>query len=137
MDYKKISELAEEEGRFIHLTGIQVLEIRAGYAKGMIEVKKHHTNPIGLVHGGCIYTMADTIAGIAANTHGEIVVTTNSSFSFLASAVDTAVITAEANEVRHGRKLSVYDVKIRNEKEELIATGTFQFYNTGKPIEEK
>lgn len=135
MAFEKISELVHEEGRFIDLVGLEILDISLGHVKGAIHVDRKHTNPLGVVHGGCIYTMADTIAGMAANTHGEYVVTTDSSISFLAPAIDTAIITVEANEVKYGRKLSVYDVKVYNDQDDVIGIGTFHFYNTGKPIE--
>ncbi len=135
MTFEKINELAQEEGRFINLVGLEILELSLGHAKGAIHVERKHSNPMGAVHGGCIYTMADTIAGLAANTHGEYVVTTSSSVNFLAPAINTTVITVEADEVRHGRKLSVYDVKVLNDNDEVIAIGTFQFYSAGKPIE--
>lgn len=135
MEFEKISELVNEQGRFIDLVGLEILDISLGHVKGAIHVEKKHTNPLGVVHGGCIYTMADTIAGMAANTHGEYVVTTGSSISFLAPAIDTATIMVEAEEVRHGHKLSVYDVKVYNDQDEVIGIGTFHFYSTGKAIE--
>lgn len=136
MEFETISRFAKEEGRFIDLVGLELLDIRMGYAKGIIHVNKMHTNPMGSVHGGCIYTMADTMAGMAASTHGESVVTTSSSINFLAPAVDTATIVVEAIEVRYGRKVSVYEVKAYNDHDEILAVGTFQFYNTGIPIDE-
>lgn len=136
MAFEALSKLAKEEGRFIDLIGMELLDIRLGYAKGMIHVSKMHTNPMGIVHGGCIYTMADTVAGMAANTHGESVVTTSSSINFLAPANDTKTVMVEATEVRYGRKVSVYEVKVFNDEDEVLALGTFQFYNTGTPIEE-
>ena len=29
-----------------------------------------HLNPLGTVHGGCLYTLADTVAGFAAASCG-------------------------------------------------------------------
>lgn len=135
MEFEKISKLVHEDGRFIDMVGLKILDISLGHVKGILSVEKKHTNPLGVVHGGCIYTIADTVAGMAANTHGEYVVTTSSSITFLAPAIDTVTITVEATEVRYGRKLSVYDVKVYNDQDEVIGTGTFHFYNTGKPIE--
>lgn len=132
---EKIKEIALEKGKFIDTLGLEIREIRKGYVKGFLKIEKKHTNPLGAIHGGCLYSVADTVAGMAADTHGEYVVTASSSFTFLASTVDTVSITAEAEEVRYGRKISVYNVEIRNEHEELIAIGTYHFYNTEKPIE--
>ena len=46
------------------------MELDEGYCKGELEVTDQHMNPLGTVHGGCLYTLADTVAGFAAASCG-------------------------------------------------------------------
>ena len=45
------------------------------------------------------------------------------------------VLTAEAQESKHGRTLSVFDVRITNQDGTLLGTGIFTFYKLDRKIE--
>ena len=57
--------------------GIKFVDISEGYAKCEIEIDERHLNPGKSVHGGCIYTLADIVGGVAAWSRGNYVVTTS------------------------------------------------------------
>lgn len=118
-----------EKSRYAKLLGIVTTEIGEGYAKGELKIRQDHINGIGSVHGGGIYSLADTICGSLAASYGEWATTVSSSFNFLRAALDSTVLYAEASEIRRGKRISVFDVKITDEKERLIATGTFTYFN--------
>ena len=52
---------------FRELLGIQVLEVKDGYAKMSLEITKKHTNAVGFTHGGVLFALADCAFAEAVN----------------------------------------------------------------------
>lgn len=110
--------------------GMETLERRPGYAKCEIEIKPWHLNVLGVIHGGVLFSLADTVSGTAAAASGEYRVTTVSgNINYLRAGKNTSKITAEAVEVKNGKTFSVCDAKIFDDKGMLLATTTMTFYH--------
>ncbi|WP_294150550.1 PaaI family thioesterase [uncultured Clostridium sp.] len=110
--------------------GMVTLERRPGYAKCEIEIKPWHLNVLGVIHGGVLFSLADTVSGTAAAASGEYRVTTVSgNINYLRAGKNTSKITAEAVEVKNGKTFSVCDAKIFDDKGTLLATTTMTFYH--------
>lgn len=122
-----LNENRSMEG-FVSETGIYITEIKAGYARGYFGAQHRHSNPNGSIHGGMIFTLADTVAGAAAESQGRMVTTMNASVNFLKPAFEGNILSAEAKIRKDGKNVCVYDVDICNEKEELIVTATLTFF---------
>lgn len=101
---------------------------------GKILMEKHHTNIYNGMHGGCVYSLADTIAGIAASTYGRYVTTVNSSINYLLPVIDTKYVFCESSVVRAGNRMSVFEVKLTNDKQELLANASFTFFRMKQEI---
>ena len=43
-----------EENSFAKTIGLEMLELREGYAEGRSPVKEESKNPLGTMHGGCL-----------------------------------------------------------------------------------
>ncbi len=108
--------------------GLYTVEQGYGYCKVHLDVKKEHMNPIGSVHGGALFTMADEACGIAASTTGGICTTVDSHIEFLNAAIGVKYLTAEAKPKKIGKKIRSFVVEIKDEKERLIATADFIFF---------
>ena len=63
MDYEKLCRIRNEQNAFGNLVGVKIVEIREGYARAELEVTPELSNPIGSLHGGCLFTMADVTGG--------------------------------------------------------------------------
>ncbi|MDE6984223.1 MAG: PaaI family thioesterase, partial [Lachnospiraceae bacterium] len=81
---------------FIQLLDMKITELSEGYCKGEMPLRPEILNPLGTVHGGCTFALADTIGGSAALTHGSSIVTVDSSIHYLAPACNTEKLIAEA-----------------------------------------
>ncbi len=125
---KEFDRIVRDMPGFIKEVGMQFLEVSEGYCKGRIYISEKHLNPMGTVHGGVIFSLADTIGGRAAMTYGTPTVTLTSSINYLSPGKDTEYIEAEANVVRNGRTTSVVDVMIRSAEGVDIAKVTITFY---------
>lgn len=140
-EYKKIKVSSEEgamivmfqsvkmfDSDFSQVIGVRTLEQGYGYCKVGMDIKKEHMNPIGSVHGGAIFTMADEASGIAASTTGGICTTVDSRIEFLNAALDVKYLTAEAKAKKIGKKIRTFTVDVKDEKERLIASANFVFF---------
>ena len=58
---------------FAERTGIVLMEVREGYSKARLEIKKEHLNAGNRTQGGAIFTLADLALSAAANSHGQLV----------------------------------------------------------------
>lgn len=135
---RKMTEWASERLRAHGLSkelNIEILECRDGFCKGQIVLEEKHENPYGWVHGGCMMTLADTMAGTAASTGGSYVTTLNSNFHFLRAGKDTKRIIGIAKRVRNGNTILVYETEVLNDEGELLAKGDFTFFNLHKEID--
>ena len=133
--YEKIKESRNALSPFCQRLGIVVEELREGYARVTKTVGPEDLNPVGVPHGGVYFSMADTASGSAMASHGYLAVTVNADSNFLRSAQLGDVLTAEAQESKHGRTLSVFDVRITNQDGTLLGTGIFTFYKLDRKIE--
>ncbi len=117
-----------ESDPFPNSLGIEVTQVRPGYAKGEVELKEHHKNVIGAVHGGLIFSLGDTVCGNASASYHVPMTTIDARINFLRAAMDTKKLYAEAREIKHGRSVCFYEVKITDDDGKLIATGQYSFF---------
>lgn len=134
VNYKKMIEHINSLGGFAKDIGIKMISISKGYAKGEINISKSHLNPGESVHGGCIFTLADTVGGAAAWSRGNYVVTTSSNITYLNPAIESKKLIAIAKEIKFGKKILVYDVDIWDDSDRLIAKVTNSYYNIEKKL---
>ncbi len=130
---RMIKQKNELEG-FGKEVGVKIVDISEGYAKCEIEIDERHLNPGKSVHGGCIYTLADIVGGVAAWSRGNYVVTTSGSINYLNPAIGCNKLIGIAREIKYGKTLCVYDIEILDENNRMIARVTNEYYNMGSKI---
>lgn len=116
----------EEVGGFIKANNYNVIKVEKNYCEMEGIITESSINHLNIAHGGYIFGLADTAAGIAAMTEGKNVVTIDSNINYLKKAVGTKII-ATAKALKSGRTISVYEVLINNEMNELIAKATITY----------
>ncbi len=130
MDF--IKEFSEND-RLAKQLGIELVEVSDGRARVKMDIKDIHLNSVNTVHGGAIFTLADFAFAIAANSHGSIAVALNVNISFL-KAVSEGTLFADAEEVSINPKIATYNIRVFNEKNELIATFQGMAYRKEKSL---
>ena len=104
-----------------------------GYAVGEIVLKPWHMNILGIVHGGVLYSLADTVGGTAAMTGRDYAVpTVDGTIHYLKAGKNTSKIIARAQEIQNGYAFSVCECKIYDDKETLLASATMTYYHLRK-----
>ena len=101
--------------------GMKVEEVRAGYARLSMTVTSNMVNGHNLCHGGLIFTLADSTFAFACNSHNQKAVAAGASIEFLTPAFLGDVLTAEGVEQALKGRTGVYDMKVSNQKGELVA----------------
>ena len=109
--------------------GFHVVSVEQGLAIFQMKVKRRHRQIHGVVHGGILATLADTVAAIAAYStlpRGSEIATIEMKINFL-EAVHGGEIRAEARVLRTGRNFVVTECEIRNEDGSLAAKSLLTF----------
>jgi len=136
IDFHKLVQYRNERNPFSVDAGVEIIEIKEGYAKAVLRVDERKVNPIGSVHGGCLFTLADTTAGSAATSHGVWMTTLDADIHFMRPALHQKTLYAEANEIKRGANISLYSVSITDEEGAELVRATFTFASLHKPIED-
>jgi acyl-CoA thioesterase len=115
------SQLFSKNDTFAEHVGIELLEVSKGKAKAKLEITEKHLNSFKTVHGGVIFSLADFVFAVAANSHGTVAMAINVSISYM-KAVTEGTLFAEAEEVSLNPKLGTYSVCVTDERGDLVAT---------------
>ena len=102
------------------------------HAEIRIRVNETDTNPYGLAHGGYLFTLCDTLCGLLGYCLGYYVVTQQANINYLKPARLNDELTILAEVLHSGTSSGVCDVRITNQKDELIAKAQFTLFNTQK-----
>lgn len=113
--------------------GVEMTEVEDERAVMEMTITEKHLNPLGRIHGGVYFTLADCACGIACCTDGRVYVTQSSGFNFLRSGTQGDVLRAEARVRKRGRSTAYVEVELTIEGQ-LMATGSFQFFCLGPEV---
>ena len=100
--------------------GIELLEVSPGTAKVRMQIEDRHKNSHGTVHGGAIFTLADTAFALASNSHGVPAAAINAHISYVKSA-SAGTLYAGAEEFSVSPKIATYTVTVTDDNGEKIA----------------
>jgi len=110
------------------LLGIEVTEVRDGFAKGRLPVRKEHLNVFGDLHGGIAFALADHIAGACSNTQSGRAVLLESSIHYVRGGSEGKTIWAESVLTHCGKKIGRVDTRIFDEDGAVVALAHQIFY---------
>lgn len=113
--------------RFVEHCGIKLTARADDRIEGCIEVMPMHLNGSGHLHGGLLFTLADTVGGANSRRYADHITTLDSDFHFLTSNT-TRFLYGNAELIRNGGKVLVLRIKITDDTSEVFAEGTFTYY---------
>lgn len=134
MDMKTVQSFFNQKDAFANHNGMEITEMRGGYARAEMALQPYHLNAAQTVHGGALFTLADFAFAAASNSRGQLSLSITSSISIFKGAREGKLI-AEAREVSSSAKLGSYEVTIRNEADDLLATFQGMVYRKSVPLE--
>lgn len=101
--------------------GIEIAQVRPGFARLSMRIGKQLTNGHGLCHGGYIFILADTAFAYACNTYDQRAVASGASIEFIAPAHAGDTLEAVGEERLHTGRRGIYDIRVTNQSGELVA----------------
>jgi acyl-CoA thioesterase len=131
---KLVVEKMMQEDLFSQWLGIEVLDIKEGYSKIKMTVRKEMINGLGIVHGGIPFSLADSSFAFACNNRNVLSVALDTSINFIKPVHVDDVLTAEAKEMHNGRSTGLYHITITNQKEHTVAVFKGTCYRTDKAV---
>ncbi|MDR1832931.1 MAG: PaaI family thioesterase [Fusobacteriaceae bacterium] len=128
MDFEKIKYSANEGNPVSRLLGMRIVELDEEHSLGVLTATEKLLNPYGCLHGGALYTLADTTAGVLSRASGRKNVTLEGQLNFVKAVPGGTKIKALAKKIHKGNKTSVYTVRISNENDEIVAAGIYTMF---------
>jgi acyl-CoA thioesterase len=122
---------------FSQWMGIELLEVKEGYSKIKMTVRKEMANGFGIVHGGIPFSLADSAFAFACNNRNNLSVALDVTITFTRAVKIGDTLTAEANEVHNGRSTGVYLITVTNQKNETVALFKGTCFRSGKTLLQK
>lgn len=132
--HKIISHLLKSDP-FSQWMGVTIEDAGEGFCKISCPIKKEMLNGFSVTHGGIVFSLADTALAFSAATYGEVSLAIDNSISFTKKSATGDQLTATSNCLNITRKTGLFEIKVTNSDEELIAVMKGTVYRTGKEIE--
>jgi len=119
---------------FAQKFGLTLVDLNDGYSKVEMIFSTDMENIFGLAHGGALFALIDEAFETASNSHGTMAVALNMNITYISSPSPGLRLVAEAREFSQTRKTANYDIKVFDEKKNLVASCQALVYRTGNPL---
>jgi acyl-CoA thioesterase len=119
---------------FSQWLGIEILEIKEGYSRIRMTVRKEMINGFAVVHGGIAFSLADSAFAFACNNRNVLSMALDTSINFIKPVHVGDVLTAEAKELHNGKSTGLYHINITNQNHHLVAQFKGLCYRTDKQL---
>ncbi len=120
----KISQLQNfSKNTMVEHLGIEFLELGNNFISARMPVDHRTHQPMGLLHGGASIALAETLGSVASsilvdhNKYNCVGLEINANHI---KSVRKGFVTGKATPIHLGKKTHVWDIKITNEKNELV-----------------
>ena len=114
-------------GGFNKHNGVTVTDISDELCVVEGELKPESMNPLGMAHGGFVYSLCDVAAGAVVGQNGGEFVTLSANMSYLRPSQGTK-LRAEGRLLKKGRTVCVVDTFVYDDQDRLTARGAFEIY---------
>ena len=116
--------------------GMELVEIRPGYARMTMPVDARMINGHAICHGGYIFMLADSAFAFACNSYNHNPVGAGCSIEYLSPAREGELLCAEAVEQAVCGNTGVYDVKVSTQDGRVVALVRAKSHRIGGQVAE-
>ena len=131
---KKVVEKMMQDDLFSQWMKIEIIEISEGYSMIKLELREEMTNGLNVIHGGIIFSLADSAFAFACNNRNNLSMALDVSVSFNKAAKPGDLLTAEAKEIHNGRSTGLYLITVTNQNNDHVALFKGTCFRTGKTL---
>ncbi len=122
---------------FGELIGLNFSRSEEGFSQCVLEVKDTLLNPHRVLHGGVLYSMADTGMGAALYTRlneDELCATVEIKIIYF-SAVTSGILTCDTTVINKGKRIATMESEISNEGRPVAkAMGTYSIFKSRESL---
>jgi acyl-CoA thioesterase len=115
--------------------GIELQEVRPGYARATMTVGPQHLNAVGTAHGGATMALLDVVHGAVSNSHGTVAVAQDVHTEFLSAGRSGDQLVAEGVELHRTGRTAVYRIDASTTDGRRVATALARVFRLGTPWE--
>src|SRR5688572_1185052 len=130
----QVVEKMMKDDLFSQWLEIKVLEIKEGYSKIKMTVRKEMVNGFGIAHGGIAFSLADSAFAFACNNRNNLSVALDTAINFTRPVHVGDQLTAEAKEIHNGKSTGLYHISISNQRDHVVAFFKGTCFRTGKTL---
>ncbi len=102
---------------FSQWLGVEVLEVKEGYARIKMTVREEMLNGHRVAHGGISFSLADSAFAFASNSHGQKAVSIETSINHIKPILEGDELIATAEKESISKSLGQYIVRVTRNNE--------------------
>jgi acyl-CoA thioesterase len=131
---KIVSQMMEKDA-FSRWMGVEIIDVKEGYCKISCKVKDEMLNGYKVTHGGIVFSLADSALAFSAATFGRVSLAIDNSISLIKKTTtgDTLIATSTCMNLTY--KTGIFEVKVTNSDDDLIALMKATVYRTGEEFQ--
>lgn len=130
-------ELAQymlSQDEFSKWMGIKLIEVHEKYCLIEMPIKAEMINGLRTVHGGVTFSLADSALAFSSNNTNEASVALHCAMNFTKAVKMGDLLRAESILVSDTRKTGVYDISIKNQLGNLVASFRGTVYKIDRKV---
>ncbi|WP_370089197.1 hydroxyphenylacetyl-CoA thioesterase PaaI [Ekhidna sp.] len=113
---KIVAEMMAKD-TFSQWLGVEVLEVKEGYARIKMTVREEMLNGHRVAHGGISFSLADSAFAFASNSHGQKAVSIETSINHIKPILEGDELIATAEKESISKSLGQYIVRVTRNNE--------------------
>jgi len=118
---------------YVKNLGAELVEWDGGRAVFRLTAEEVHTNFVGTIHGGALFSLADATLGVACNSWGRVCLALALETQFLSAPRAGEVLVATGVERARTRRTASYAIDVISESDgTLRATFSAMVFRTGR-----
>lgn len=131
---KIVSQMMKNDA-FSRWMGVEIIDVKEGYCKISCKVTDEMLNGYKVTHGGIVFSLADSALAFSAATYGRVSLAIDNSISFTKKTTtgDSLIATSICINLTH--KTGIFEVKVTDSHENLIALMKATVYRTGEEFQ--
>ncbi len=131
---RKIVTKMMQNDLFSQWMDVKIIEVSEGYSKIKMRLRNEMINGFNVIHGGIIFSLADSAFAFACNNRNNLSMALDVSITFTKASKPGDTLIAEANEIHNGRSTGLYIINITNHNSEQVALFKGTCFRTEKTL---
>ncbi len=131
---KKVVTKMMQDDLFSKWMDVKIIKVSEGYSKIKMKLRTEMVNGFNVIHGGIIFSLADSAFAFACNNRNNLSMALDVSITFNKAAKPGDTLIAEAKEFHNGRSTGLYLINVINHNNEQVALFKGTCFRTQKRL---